>query len=166
MCGFQEVRGSDWVSLNILTYIEVPPPFPDKRYSLESYQGFTNITLAYNVWFIPFLLSPACPSPFTFVLMACMVCMGNHDSPTSRWPRGGNDIFCLDRAPSPQFLSFTELLTTLIGLCYYHLLLSPPLDHKPPSGQGRVTLHCVPRSQHWAGTQKAFSKCGLNECLS
>lgn len=104
MCGFQEVRGSDWVSLNILTYIEVPAPFPDKRYSLESYQGFTNSTLAYNVRFIPLLLSPsACPLPFTFVLMACLVCMGNHDSPTSRWLEEEMTYSALIAHPLPNF---------------------------------------------------------------
>lgn len=67
VCGFQEVRRSSWVSLKILTYIEAPPPLPGKQFCLESYQGFTNSILAYNVWFISFLLSPFCLS-FTFLL--------------------------------------------------------------------------------------------------
>lgn len=55
---FQEVRGSSWVSWEIFTYTEVPPPFPDKQFALESYQSFTNTVLAYNAPFSSLSQSP------------------------------------------------------------------------------------------------------------
>lgn len=65
---FLEVRRPDWVSWEILTYSEVPPPCPDKQSRLGSYQSFTNTVLAHNARLVSvsWPLSPFCPLSQSF----------------------------------------------------------------------------------------------------
>lgn len=89
---FQEVRGFSWVSWKILTYIEEPPPFPDKQLSGESYQSFTNTALAYNA---PFISARGPLSPFSSASVLDLspslpvICKSPREMTRSRslWPR-------------------------------------------------------------------------------
>lgn len=68
--------------------------------------------------------------------------------------------------PPPQFLSSTELLTTLSGLCHYHSLLSPPLDRKPAQGRDTSLSVVSPGLSRGLAHRRCSKKYGLKECLS